>query len=199
MVKNPLYGIYGLVMLALLIVFSFSRRSGPVRDLPLPTRAAPIEFLDALGSLYRNAGAASTVVSVAWERFRRHALQICGMRGTQMGAAELAQVIRRRFPNSDPGLEADLAPAHRVTEIDCLGGHSGNALLLQSVLEGLLRYGNSAPIGIRRNDGDLLPGAGDAHYFLGQHRAQRLARSKQNLRLLGCAGKQEQHPCGKKK
>jgi len=99
----------GLPALALLVVFSFSRRSGPVRDLPLPTRAAPIEFLDALGSLYRNAGAASTVVSVAWERFRRHALQICGMRGTQSNAAELAKVIRRRFQNADPGLEADLA------------------------------------------------------------------------------------------
>jgi hypothetical protein len=99
----------GLAALALLVVFSFSRRSGPVRDLPLPTRAAPIEFLDALGSLYRNAGAASTVVSVAWERFRRHALRICGLRGTQMGAAELAAAIRRRFPNSDSSLEADLA------------------------------------------------------------------------------------------
>jgi len=99
----------GLPAVALLVVFSFSRRSGPVRDLPLPTRAAPIEFLDALGSLYRNAGAASAVVSIAWERFRRHALRICGLRGTQMSAAELAQVIRRRFPNSDPGLEADLA------------------------------------------------------------------------------------------
>ncbi len=100
----------GLPSLAFLVVFSFSRRSGPVRDLPLPTRAAPIEFLDALGSLYRNAGAASTVVSVAWERFRRHALFAVanGQRGTQMSAAELAAVIRRRFPNTDPGLEADL-------------------------------------------------------------------------------------------
>jgi hypothetical protein len=99
----------GLPVLALLIVLSFSRRSGPVRDLPLPARAAPIEFLDALGSLYRNAGAASTVVSVAWERFRRHALRLLGMRGTPMAAAELARAIRRRIPNVDPNLEADLA------------------------------------------------------------------------------------------
>jgi hypothetical protein len=99
----------GLPVLALLLVFSFSRRSGPVRDLPLPARAAPIEFLDALGSLYRNAGAASTVVSIAWERFRRHALRLLGLRGTPMAAAELAQAIRRRIPNVDPSLEADLA------------------------------------------------------------------------------------------
>jgi hypothetical protein len=98
-----------LPVLGLLIVLSFSRRSGPVRDLPLPARTTPIEFLEALGSLYRNAGAASTVVSVAWERFRRHALHLCGLRGAQMSAAELAAAIRRRFPQADPNLEADLA------------------------------------------------------------------------------------------
>ena len=99
----------GLPVLALLIVFSFSRRSGPVRDLPPPPRATPIEFLEALGALYRKAGAASTAVSVAWERFRRHSLRLCGQRGSKMGAAELAAVIRRRFPRADASLEADLA------------------------------------------------------------------------------------------
>jgi len=99
----------GLPVLALLIVFSFSRRSGPVRDLPTPARATPIEFLDALGSLYRNAGAASTAVAVALERFRRHTLQLCGLRAKAMGAEELAAAIRRRFPGADPSLEADLA------------------------------------------------------------------------------------------
>jgi hypothetical protein len=99
----------GLAGLAGLVVFSFSRRSGPVRDLPPPARATPIEFLEALGSLYRNAGAASTAVSVAWERFRRHSLRLCGQRPGKMGATELAAVIRRRFPNADASLEADLA------------------------------------------------------------------------------------------
>jgi hypothetical protein len=99
----------GLAALGLLVVFSFSRRSGPLRDLPPPPRAAPIEFLEALGSLYRNAGAASTAISVAWERFRRHSLRLCGQRGSKMGAAELAAVIRRRFPRAEASLEADLA------------------------------------------------------------------------------------------
>jgi hypothetical protein len=98
----------GLPVLGLLIIFSFSRRSGPVRDLPPPARATPIEFLDALGSLYRNAGAASTAVSIAWERFRRHSLRLCGRGASKMGAAELAAAIRRRFPLADESLEADL-------------------------------------------------------------------------------------------
>jgi hypothetical protein len=103
---------WGLPALALLVIFSFSRRSGPVRDLPLPARAAPIEFLDALGSLYRKAGAASTAVAVAWERFRRHSLHFAvagAPGGSQMSAAELAAAIRRRFPEADASLETDLA------------------------------------------------------------------------------------------
>ena len=98
----------GLPVLALLVLLSFSRRSGPVRELPAPVRATPIEFIEALGSLYRNAGAASTAVSIAWERFRRHALNLCGMRGQKMSAAELAGILRRRFPAAGPELEGDL-------------------------------------------------------------------------------------------
>jgi hypothetical protein len=80
-----------------------------VRDLPPPPRATPIEFLEALGSLYRKAGASATAISIAWERFRRHSLKLCGQRGSKMGAAELAAVIRRRFPRAEASLETDLA------------------------------------------------------------------------------------------
>jgi len=99
----------GLLAMTPLIILSFSRRAGPVRDLPAPERASPIEFLEALGSLYRNAGASATAVSIAWESFRRYALRLCGLRGSRMDAATLAMVIRRRFPRGDAGLEADLA------------------------------------------------------------------------------------------
>ena len=36
-------------------------------------------------------------------------MRLCGQRGSKMGAAELAAVIRRRFPQADDELEADLA------------------------------------------------------------------------------------------
>jgi hypothetical protein len=104
-----------LPVLGLLIVFSFSRRSGPVSDLPRMERPMPIEFLEALGSLYRNAGAASTAVAIAWERFRRHALRLCGQRLSVMGAAELAAVIRRRFPQAGARLEPDLAACEEAS------------------------------------------------------------------------------------
>lgn len=99
----------GLLVIGVLIVFSFSRRAGPVRDLPAIVRATPIEFLEALGTLYRKAGASSTAVAIALERFRRHVLRLCGLHGRQMTVADLATVLRRRFPQTDPDLEADLA------------------------------------------------------------------------------------------
>ena len=140
----------GLIFVALLVVFSFSRRWGPVRDLPAPPRAAPIEYLQALGSLYRNAGAGSTAVAVAWERFRRHALRICGLRGQKMSAAELATVIRRRFPGADAGLEADMTAAEEAAWGESITPREALKLIqtLNKHYEGLLtaaRSGRGAP------------------------------------------------------
>ena len=124
----------GLPLLALLVVFSFSRRSGPVRELPPPARATPIEFLEALGSLYRNAGAASTAVSIAWERFRRRSLRLCGQRASKISAAELAAVIRRRFPLASASLEADLVACEDAAWSDTI--HPKQALKLIQTLDG---------------------------------------------------------------
>ncbi len=99
----------GLVTIGMLVVFSFSRRSGPVRDLPTPTRATPVEFLEALGSLYAKAGAAATAVALAYEQFRRRMGELSGFKGQQMSAAELGKLLRRRFPQAGTGLEEDLA------------------------------------------------------------------------------------------
>jgi hypothetical protein len=124
--------VVGLIVLAILIVFSFSRRSGPVRELAPPVRATPIEFLEALGSLYKNAGAASTAVAVAWERFRRHALWLCGIHMQRMDAAEVASLVRRRFPKADTALEADLLACEVATGNDSL--HPKEALRLVQLL-----------------------------------------------------------------
>ncbi len=106
----------GLLGIGGLIVFSFSRRRGPVRDLPAPVRATPVEFLEALGSLYAEAGASATAVELAYERFCRKMGDLCGLKGTQLSAEELGRALRRRFPQAAPELENDLADcAHAVT------------------------------------------------------------------------------------
>ncbi len=142
----------GLLALGLLVLFSFSRRSGPVRELAPAVRATPVEFVDALGSLYRNANAASTAVSIAWERFRREALRLCGLRGQRMDAAHLAAAIRRRFPAADPALEADLTACEEATGDESIS--SREALRLIQLLDRHLTRLESA----------AMPGAPDADY-----------------------------------
>jgi len=105
----------GLFLVSALVIFSFTRRSGPLREMAPATRATPVEFLDALGSLYRSAGASSTAIAIAWERFRRSALRMCGLQPSAMSADDLAAVIRRRFPNADSALEADLRACQDAT------------------------------------------------------------------------------------
>ncbi|HEX4032368.1 MAG TPA: DUF4350 domain-containing protein [Terracidiphilus sp.] len=121
--------IAGLAALALLMIFSFSRRSGPVRDVPQPVRATPIEFLEALGSLYQKAGASATAVALAYNRFRRRMSALCGLRGTQMSAADLALALRHRFPQAGADLEADLAAGEEASWDDSLEPRRALALV----------------------------------------------------------------------
>jgi hypothetical protein len=149
---NTLY--IGLAGLALLVVLSFSRRSGPVRELPVEPRATPIEFLEALGSLYRNAGAASAAVAVAWERFRRFSLRLCGLRPQKLSAAELARVICRRFPGIDAALENDLTACEEAAWGESVNPRQALKLVQtlhahQEQLTALSRHGDMARATIR--------------------------------------------------
>jgi hypothetical protein len=121
--------IAGLVALALLMIFSFSRRSGPVRDLPLPVRATPVEFLEALGSLYAKAGASATAVTLAYDRFRQRMGDLCGLRGMQMSASELAAALRRRFPQAGAELETDMMAGEQARWDDALNPKHALALV----------------------------------------------------------------------
>jgi len=54
----------------LAILFTFSRRSGPVRAPATESRLSPLEFVETLGDLYRSAHAAPGAVGVSYRRFR---------------------------------------------------------------------------------------------------------------------------------
>jgi hypothetical protein len=110
----------GLIAIAFFILFSFSRRSGPLRDAPQPVRATPVEFLEALGSLYAEAGASSTAVELALERFRRRMGDLCGLKGARLSAEELAAALRRRFAHIPADLEKDLADSEAALGDDQL-------------------------------------------------------------------------------
>lgn len=119
----------GLLCIGVLAVLSFSRRSGPVRDLPAAARATPVEFLEALGSLYGKAGAAATAVALSYDRFRRRMGTLCGRKGMQMSAGELAAVLRRRFPQAPAEMDADLASCEEAIHDDRLAPRRALALV----------------------------------------------------------------------
>jgi hypothetical protein len=119
----------GLTALGVLTLLSFSRRRGPVRDLPLQARNSPVEFLEALGSLYAKAGAAATAVAIAYDRFRRKMGELCGQNGMQLSAPELAAVLRLRFPQAGPEMETDLAACEEAARNDALSPKHALALV----------------------------------------------------------------------
>lgn len=121
-VSGPVWPLlsFGFMGLILLVVFSFSRRSGPVRALPQAPRTTPIEFLDALGSLYRSTGAASTALQIAWERFRTQAALLTGQRNLKLSASEVAANIERRFGAAAADMEADLIAAEEACSDETL-------------------------------------------------------------------------------
>jgi hypothetical protein len=121
--------IYGAIGLALLTVFSFSRRRGPVREVPLPARSTPVEFIEALGSLYAKAGASATAAQLAYDRFRRGMGALCGVKGMQMDARALADALRRRFPAAGADLEKDLAECESACNDDLLAPKKALALV----------------------------------------------------------------------
>jgi hypothetical protein len=134
----------GLAGIALLIVFSFSRRRGPMRDLPPPVRATPVEFLEALGSLYAEAGAAATAVDLAYERFRRRVGDLCGLKGARMTAEDLAVALRRRFPHAGKDLEKDLEDCEEAVRDDQLAPKRALALV-----QALSRHGEQLDAAVR--------------------------------------------------
>jgi len=133
----------------LLVVLSYSRRSGPIRPLPEAPRTTPIEFLDALGALYRSAGANTTAIQIAWDRFRAVSSKLCGLRSGQLDARQLGAVIERRFGTAAKGMEADLIAAEEACWDE--GLKPKRALLLVRTLhrhEETLRLASSARAGM---------------------------------------------------
>jgi hypothetical protein len=52
------------------VLFTFSRRSGPLRMPPGESRLSPLEFVDTMGSLYEAANAAPVAVEIVYQRLR---------------------------------------------------------------------------------------------------------------------------------
>lgn len=65
------WGLVQLALVGLAVLFTFSRRSGPI-IMPAPvSRLSPLEFVDTLGGLYQRARASPAAVAVIYHQLRR--------------------------------------------------------------------------------------------------------------------------------
>jgi hypothetical protein len=91
-------------LLAVVIFFTFSRRSGPIFVPAGVSRLWPLEFVDTLGGLYERAGAASSAVLVSYRHLRSLLMRQLGL-PPETPNAELGQKVEQRLGWKDAGLE----------------------------------------------------------------------------------------------
>ena len=89
-----------LSLLAIAVVFTFSRRSGPICAPVAQSRTSPIEFVQTLGGLYEKAGSASVVVDICYQRFRYWLTRRLGT-GSSLSTEDLLSAVRERWALND--------------------------------------------------------------------------------------------------
>jgi hypothetical protein len=111
--QTPLIALrWQLALLMLALIFSFSRRHGPLRDLETTPRTSPLEFSHSMGSVYHRAGAGEAAVDQAQRGlfdFIEH--RCCISRSIlEQPPAAICQALANRLNYTNPALEALLVP-----------------------------------------------------------------------------------------
>jgi len=105
--------------LGLLVILTFSRRSGPVVPLARESRLSPLEFVETLGSVFHRAHGTQVAVEIAFSRFQQIAARRLGIRGTASASDILAAMAKRglKVPAHVAELVALTEDATRDTEL----------------------------------------------------------------------------------
>jgi hypothetical protein len=104
------WGLAQIAVLGLIVLFTFSRRSGPTVMPPVVSRLAPLEFVDTLGGLYERAGAEPAVVGFVYQRFRATLSRQLRI-SSNVGDTELADAVQARLGWKETSLKQTLARA----------------------------------------------------------------------------------------
>jgi hypothetical protein len=118
---------------AIAVVLTYSRRSGPIVTPAAPSRLSPLEFVRTLGSLYQRAGAASVAVDIAYQRFRYRLTRRLGIAGAA-SPDDLVRAMRARTDADDPAF-GDLLRACDTARHDPQLKAAGALALTQSLDE----------------------------------------------------------------
>ena len=97
-------------LLALAALLTFSRRSGPLRPVPPPSRLAPLEFVETLGGLYEQAHAAAVAVDLYYQRFHYWITRRLGL-NKNATPEDIARAVRDCWGINDDALQSALLAA----------------------------------------------------------------------------------------
>jgi hypothetical protein len=115
--KTPVpWAPWQLGLAAVVALFTFSRRSGPIVAPAIRARLSPLEFVDTMGELYQRAGASAVAVEVPYLRLRRQLTRRLALDSTLPDAA-LAKASALRLGVSEAELRATLEAAHRLASL----------------------------------------------------------------------------------
>jgi hypothetical protein len=85
-----------LVLLCAVVLWTFARRSGPVRPSASEVRLTPLEFVETLGGLYERAHASTVAVDICYQRFLYWLTKRLGMSPTA-SIEEFQQAVADRW------------------------------------------------------------------------------------------------------
>jgi len=96
-----------LALLALAVLATFSRRSGPISKPVTDVRLSPMEFVETLGGLYERAGTATVAVDICYQRFRYWLTRRLGV-ASNISINDLQAAVRDRWAAGDDRFAAIL-------------------------------------------------------------------------------------------
>jgi hypothetical protein len=96
-----MWGAVQLLILTAVLMFTFSRRSGPTQAPVSPSRLSPLEFVDTMGGLYQRAKAGSIPVQVSYRHLRLELSRRLALPATSPDSA-LAQAAEERLGFRSP-------------------------------------------------------------------------------------------------
>jgi hypothetical protein len=140
------WGMMQIAIITLAVLFTYSRRSGPIVKPAPVSRLSPLEFVDTVGSLYQSARAGSVAVAVSYRRLRLQLSQRLGLPSSASDQA-LADAASERMGWDADGFANSMAKAAGAEHLYKMG--PDDALDLVQTLEGYY-----AQFGIRKTTRD---------------------------------------------
>jgi hypothetical protein len=150
------YGLLQCLMVFLALIFTFSRRNGPIHPLAETSRLSPLEFVHTLGKLYRRAKAVHSALAIPYARFRMLATRQLGIR-SDVPAPELARALKNRLRYKDNALDdllqqieialhnPELSEAWALELVQQLSRHTQNLKLIQLEKQETISHADSVP------------------------------------------------------